>query len=337
MVDAIKSKIINDPTGKSKLLLLSYTPIEKKSDEKVLFYLLDYIINPDAKLVPRFYRKLKKYFGIKKNMINSCHIHDYLSKSPEKALVKMNISSYFKENKFEIRNIIKNIYNNATDGDFEKINSLSQKYNDLNKKLKINEDYSLIKLMQKTLQEIEKIKSNYIVMKVLEILEKNENNHVIVFVNYRNTLYYIYDKLKTYKPAKLYGDPKNNNRQEAKRFNMTEGDKKTRLIISTIGSGATGINLHDKKGNKPRYVFISPSSSSATLIQQSLGRAFRVGTKSDVHQYFVFTKNNKYQNENYESMLAKTVSRKLEYIKQLRDNPGQHLNGEYKYIDDIDL
>ena len=338
MINAIKQRISNDKTNKSKLLLLSFTPIEKKSDEKVLFYLLDYIINPDAKLVPRFYRKLKKYFRMgRKDPITSFHVHDYLSKSPEKTLVKMNISSYFQEKGFVIKNIIKNLYNNASDADFEKINNLSKKYNELNTKLKNGEDYNLIQLMQKTLQEIEKIKSNYIILKAMEVLEDGDKNHVIIFVNYRRTLHYISDKLKDFNPSKLYGDPKNNNRLESKRFNEDDFNKegKTRVIISTIGSGATGISLHDTAGDKKRFVFISPSSSSATLIQQSLGRAFRVGTKSDVHQYFIFTKNDKYENENYESILAKTVSKKLEYIKQLRDNPGQHLNGEYKYIDDI--
>lgn len=57
---------------------------------------------------------------------------------------------------------------------------------------------------------------------------------------------------------------------------------KHKILISTVQSGATGINLDDTVGNKPRSVIMMTPPFTAGEVSQMMGRVNRLNTKSDV-------------------------------------------------------
>lgn len=61
------------------------------------------------------------------------------------------------------------------------------------------------------------------------------------------------------------------------------------VIISTIAAGGTGLSLHDEKGDAPRTQINLGLPWTGRDFQQMLGRTYRYGTKSPVHQMFLWT------------------------------------------------
>ncbi len=69
---------------------------------------------------------------------------------------------------------------------------------------------------------------------------------------------------------------------EAKRKAMKAfNDGKTKILISTIQSGGTGVNLDDTTGNRPRTILMMTPPFSANDVVQAAGRINRLSTKSD--------------------------------------------------------
>src|SRR6185437_11798815 len=56
---------------------------------------------------------------------------------------------------------------------------------------------------------------------------------------------------------------------------------KTRIMIATVASGGTGINLDDTVGDRPRTVVMMTPPFTANDMAQAIGRVHRLNTKSD--------------------------------------------------------
>lgn len=84
--------------------------------------------------------------------------------------------------------------------------------------------------------------------------------------------------------AQIHGDAEEGAIPEMQRFN----DGKARVLVATIGSGGTGINLDDIVGNRPRTMIVMTAPFSAVENVQAAGRIWRLKTKSAARFFFLF-------------------------------------------------
>ncbi len=130
---------------------------------------------------------------------------------------------------------------------------------------------------------------------------------VVVFVNFRDTLFKLAKTFKT--NCVIHGSQTKQDRDEV--INDFQKNKEN-LIISTIGAGSEGLNLHDLYG-VPRVSLISPTFKSIDLVQ-ALGRIYRSGSKSPALQRIIYCSNT------CEDAICKRVNEKLKFMSQLNDN-----------------
>lgn len=164
-------------------------------------------------------------------------------------------------------------------------NKINKNYDFIIRNLKMIEEYkaNTIKFraqIMKARMDIELSK-----LSIMEDLAEDalENGYsVLLFVNYRES---VAELQKTFPNASVViGDQTEKERhKQVQKFQNNDN----RVIILTMGSGATGLSLHDIHGGHPRYSIINPSFSAIEL-KQSLGRAYRAGGKSNTIQRIVF-------------------------------------------------
>lgn len=111
-----------------------------------------------------------------------------------------------------------------------------------------------------------------------------EGQAVVVFANYRETVFQLVERLKKHHPAVVVGEQKPWERQRhIERFQADE----THVAVVSIDSGGAGIGFHDLHGDYPRLGFLFPSYSAVGL-RQSSGRLPRVGALTKVTQKFLY-------------------------------------------------
>lgn len=137
----------------------------------------------------------------------------------------------------------------------------------------------------------------------------NEGNSVAIFVNFKDTIDSLVEKLSKKHAVEIIDGRQNaEERQEAiERF---QADK-SRIIICNIKAGGVGVSLHDLHGNHPRVALISPTDSAQDL-KQTFGRVHRAGGKTKSIQRILFA-------EGVEEEVAANVAAKLECLDQLND------------------
>lgn len=195
-------------------------------------------------------------------------IHEIFYSSPIKRAITMNVPPIKFENKIESFLI------EVKDSDNKKIRELIA-----------NKNLGNIILLREEL-ELEKV--DHIIPNIVQDWENGYK--VVIFVNFKETIELYAQKLiKEGIPFSLiYGDQTVDERSKEK-INFIKGD--VHILISTIASGGTGISLHDIKGGEPRISYIMPPES-ATILKQALGRIYRFGLMSPVHQKIIFGKGN---------------------------------------------
>jgi hypothetical protein len=77
--------------------------------------------------------------------------------------------------------------------------------------------------------------------------------------------------------SELHGDAAKTHKLSMDKFQKGE----TQVIIATIASGGTGINLDDVRGDAPRTMIVMTAPFTATEIVQAFGRVWRRNTKSN--------------------------------------------------------
>lgn len=292
-------------------LYLTATPVEstKGTDWASFFYLCGYIDQPTTKA-------LRKLLG----NTSAEDVHNFIYQSAMLSKIYIDIPGYTDD--------IKVIKHPLSYEDAERINAA----------------YGLTELERSNLPKIAEMTKD---MKVVEMMKCrifaeyakeaiNAGNYVIVFLNYVSSVYrltnYLLEDFTIDDIAYIFrGDKKNipNNDiikndkrtydEETRRFNSGEA----KIIICTYAAGSTGISLHDTQGGRPRYTILSPTVSYR-ILKQALGRAYRVGLKSNVKQRIIFTSNSNYSS--LEDRLAQLMNDKIQYISMSVDGEESTLN-----------
>jgi SNF2 family DNA or RNA helicase len=161
-------------------------------------------------------------------------------------------------------------------------------------------------------QEIELLKVPDFAEEVTNILESSLSS-VIIFVNFRATVQALEECLGTPgQLAILIGGQSDGNRK-LNLDNFNSYNSRIRVLIATVASGGTSVNLHDTSGDRSRHVLMCPTYSAPDF-KQALGRAHRMGSKSPTQQEILFAVNT------VEEHVYKAVRQKLSNLKSLTNN-----------------
>jgi len=134
-------------------------------------------------------------------------------------------------------------------------------------------------------QLIEMIKAKIMV----DIIESyfNDKYSIVVMFNYSYSINLLNTLLTQRKIYNKTITGQTNNKDEI--INEFQQDN-LHVLIMNIKAAGLGISLHDIHGNYKRISFISPSDNIYEL-QQSLGRIYRTGSKTNVIQYIITVAN----------------------------------------------
>ncbi len=167
--------------------------------------------------------------------------------------------------------------------------------------------------MTKILRERQKIE----LLKVAVFLEllisaREEGNSVVVFLNFKESIHLLSDLLKKKKleHGLITGDVTGDDREQIKN-NFQENYLK--ILLVTTGAGGQSIDLHDVKGDHPRYTLIS-CSYVARELKQALGRVDRANAKTKSTQRIVFIAGT------HEDSISKKIKRKIKNIDEINDS-----------------
>lgn len=138
------------------------------------------------------------------------------------------------------------------------------------------------------LRRLEMAKRTLFVREVVRVLEGDKRAHVIIMVNFIDTLRSLAAMLAPYAPLVVQGSvPMAKRRALFQRFCRPEGSD--RLLACTIGSCAVSVDLDDKHGGYRRHMFLSPSNHQ-TLLHQARGRVARCNTRSASDVVYLYCK-----------------------------------------------
>ena len=131
-----------------------------------------------------------------------------------------------------------------------------------------------------------------------------QKNSVVVFVNFRDTVNTLCDRLGC---ERIEGGQSIGDRQKI--IDDFQSDK-NHIIVVNIAAGGTGLSLHDTIGNRPRVSLICPSYN-AKEYAQTLGRIHRNGAKSDALQKILVASGTVEEN------VMNAISRKIDNMNEL--------------------
>ena len=190
--------------------------------------------------------------------------------------------------------------------DHETITNAYYKIEKLLKKLKENPGSNYLAQIQKLKQLIEYKKIPFFIEQAKLYLK--EKKSVIIFMNYRKSIKILANELDI--KCIIWGGQDINLRLQ---YLSDFQENRTNIIICQIKAAGIAINLHDTDGNYPRVTLMNfPDSASVFL--QALGRAYRMGSKSQVLQRILFT-----ANVDYETCIMNNINRKLNNINTIND------------------
>ena len=145
---------------------------------------------------------------------------------------------------------------------------------------------------------------------ILAAITKNyldQGKSVIIFVNFKDTLFALSQLFKT--QALIYGEQKPENREK---IIAAFQSNKIRLILATYSAGGQSLSLHDLHGGHQRVSLICPMYHAIAL-QQIFGRTKRAMSKSVPIMKLIYAANT------IEEKVALSVQSKLKNIASLND------------------
>jgi len=140
------------------------------------------------------------------------------------------------------------------------------------------------------LMEIEMCKAATIAFSVRRDLRADPRCKVVVMVNYLTAYHFLEQELarsKTgVKMVSICGETTMRRRKNMlKAFNAP--DARVRVLVATLGTVGTGVDLDDKAGDRPRVCYMSPSYRMMDM-NQAIGRFLRADTRSDSRVHCVY-------------------------------------------------
>jgi SNF2 family DNA or RNA helicase len=175
---------------------------------------------------------------------------------------------------------------------------------------------------------IENAKMNIFIDLAQKRLQENPNYKVCLFVNYTSSIKILQKALKEYNPLVLDGKVPKENRQEILN-KFQEPTDNFRLLIGNIRVCSSGVDIDDKIGKFPRFVYANANLSILDL-QQLPSRFLRLDTVSSTFFRFVYVKGFE------ESGLLANLKRKSKVMKQtteLQVEEGTNFVGDLEMVD----
>jgi len=144
----------------------------------------------------------------------------------------------------------------------------------------------------------------------------SEEHSVVVFLNFRESVYRLWDALKPNSPSLIIGEQTSEEREDNRKAFQ---DNKSRVCLCTYGAGGLGLDLHDLCG-RPRISILNPTWSAVQMVQ-ALGRIHRAGSLSPAVQKLIYAAGT------VEEDVAKRVEASLNNLSLLQDGDVTPLKG----------
>ena len=135
----------------------------------------------------------------------------------------------------------------------------------------------------------------------------DQGNSVVLFVNFKDTIEALCEKLGHSVCKRIEGGQSANERQNI--VDSFQSDD-INLLAVNISAGGTGLSLHDVNGKRHRISLISPSFNAKDHLQ-TLGRIHRNGAKSDAIQKILVAA------DSIEEAVMKSINKKLKNLEAL--------------------
>lgn len=154
-------------------------------------------------------------------------------------------------------------------------------------------------------KEIDSAKVNSIVRITKEHLEKFPTCKVILYFTFKRNMADAKKLLETYGATILNGDIVKDEDRTRIIENFQADNDNCRVLISNPKVGGVGIELDDKIGNRPRFMFIAPNYNFIDQFQAT-GRIHRKETKSKATIYFIYSREFPFETGILNSMIEKS-------------------------------
>lgn len=286
-----------------KVLLLSATPTENKDNLKSLFYFLGLVEKPDLNLVKRYLDS-----NIGKNSINNLTlVHDYLYDSNFGRMSAMPPPEPDPEDvkKYGLKHIREAKFVKLNEEDTQIIINANRRIHEVREKCRTKDFSDSLGELNRNRTLVEKSKINTFIDLIINADQKYKR--ICLFVNLKETLYIINDRLKEHYKGKNIKIGIYCGGEDIKDYTKAKEDYmngNVKILLSTIHKGGVSLSLHDTIGDKETLVIISPPISD-TWLGQVFGRHWRIGVKSSVTQYIIFADSN-----TAEEIVQESLSRK---------------------------
>jgi hypothetical protein len=173
---------------------------------------------------------------------------------------------------------------------------------------------------------IESGKLNTIIRLVKDQLIKHPHSKSIIYLNYIDHMHKVRDALKHYNPLYMDGKSHKNMRSEII-TQFQEANDKYRILITNPKVGGTGINLDDRDGRFPRFMYIIPNFNFID-VEQATNRIYRIYTKSKATIRIIYSKRNP-----SEKPILNSICRKKNVVRDIITTDSDRsiiLLGEYE-------
>jgi hypothetical protein len=294
-------------TKNSKVMLLSGTPLDKEKQCVNMLRMMGLVTSgtlcfTDAETgivrqvgFKKLYQTCKRLEPLTMNVLEDEYSLKKATNYPKIAyqmfiqIVLKHLSSKMPDDLKTKQLSIKNRYFRCTDNEKSQltrhINSMKSFFNEDQTRM-IQQDINSFGAIQKALFNIELVKVNIISRNAINVLKNNPKTKVCIMLNFTEPLTQLAEALGNYHPVVVNGKvPKHKRIEILSKFQ--EDTDECRLVIANMDVLSTGVDLDDKFGGRPRYVFASPNYKTM-IIQQMTYRFLRADTKSDTSIDFVY-------------------------------------------------
>jgi len=120
-----------------------------------------------------------------------------------------------------------------------------------------------------------------------QTLNEDKNAKVVLFITYHNNIKTAVEKLKSYGVVELHGKITSTKKRDENLRDFQANNNKIRVLVGNPHVGDVGIDLDDKYGNHPRFMYIMPNYDFIELYQSTC-RVNRLDSKSVGTVYFFY-------------------------------------------------